>query len=35
MDQPFLIQTKADYKRVFIDEEGYERVFGWRGEKSI
>lgn len=35
MDKPFLIQTKTDYKRIFIDENGYERVFGWRGEESI
>ena len=35
MDKPFCIQTKADYKKVFIDEYGYKRVFGWRGEESI
>ena len=35
MDKPFLVQTKEDYKRIFIDEDGYEKVFGWRGEESI
>ncbi|MDE7201986.1 MAG: SMI1/KNR4 family protein [Lachnospiraceae bacterium] len=35
MDQPFLIQTKEDYKKVFIDENGYSRSFGGRGRKTI
>ena len=35
LDQPFLIQTKEDYKKVFIDENGYNRSFGGRGRKTI
>ncbi len=35
MDKPFLVQTKADYKRIFIDKNGYEKIFGENGEDSI
>ncbi len=35
MDKPFLVQTKADYQRIFIDENGYKKIFGESGEDSI
>lgn len=35
LDQPFLIQTKEDYKKVFIDEKGFNKLFGWKGSETI
>ena len=34
LDQPFLIQTKEDYKRVYYDENGKWRLFGLDVEKE-
>lgn len=33
--KPFLIQTDLDYNRIFLNERGYERSYGYRGEKTI
>ena len=35
LDQLFLIQTKEDYKRVFIAEKGFNKLFGWKGSETI
>ena len=35
LDQPFLIQTEDDYKRIFIDEKGHKKIFGSFGESPI
>lgn len=32
LDQPFLIQTEEDYKRIYFDENGDLRRFNWKGE---
>lgn len=32
LDQPFLIQTEEDYKRIYFDEKGNYRMFNWKGE---
>ena len=35
LDKPFLVQTKEDYQALFIDENGFNKLYGWKGSETI